>query len=208
MKIPRSPRFLRGGRTANPPDRRDGLARRDPDTMPEREPPWRSPLTMPRFRIAWLMLIVAFVAFDFGAIRSLSGVRDGFSELVGMGILPMANVLVIVAVIGAKGRGSRPFLAGFVASGQRRCSAASPGPGSAPIPSRGSSFDVVPIANWLRTNPSGPANFVIAGVLLGLPQLSFALLGASCRRDGSGASSPVTKPGPMRRGKFPGPLRL
>ena len=55
---------------------------------------------MPRFRIAWLMAAIALVAIDLGAIRGLLGVRDTYANLVGLGVLPMANLLALGAVLG------------------------------------------------------------------------------------------------------------
>ena len=133
---------------------------------------------MPRFRIAWLMAAVAFVALDFAAIRALFGLRDGFSELVGLGVLPMANLLAIVAVVVAKGRGSRPFLVGFVASGAAATLSCFAWSWLSPDSlTRGLVVLLIPIAQSLRTNAFGPTNFLIAGVLLSTPQLALALLG-------------------------------
>ena len=87
------------------------------------------PLKTPRFRIAWLMLVVAFAAFDLGAVRALFGLRDTFSELVGVGVLPMANLLAVAALAGASGRRHRPFLLGFLACGGSAASPCSPGRG-------------------------------------------------------------------------------
>lgn len=55
---------------------------------------------MPRLRIAWLMAAIALVAIDLGAIRGLFEFRDMFSKLVGVGVLPMANLLALGAVLG------------------------------------------------------------------------------------------------------------
>ncbi len=72
---------------------------------------------MPRFRIAWVMVAVAIAALDFTAIRMASDRIIPSSELLGLGALPMANVLTIGLLIGQRRLGSRPFLLGFEAFG-------------------------------------------------------------------------------------------
>ena len=72
----------------------------------------------PRFRIAWVMVAVAIVALDFGAIRALlprhaSALDDQRGVLLLLGALPMANVLAVGMLIGQRRPGSRPFLLGF-----------------------------------------------------------------------------------------------
>jgi hypothetical protein len=66
---------------------------------------------VPRFRIAWVMVFVAFVALNFPAIRATSDSAVG--GLLTMGALPMANVLAVGILVGLRRPGSRPFLLGF-----------------------------------------------------------------------------------------------
>jgi hypothetical protein len=56
------------------------------------------------------MVAVAIAAFDFGAIRAMFG-SWGHSLL--LGALPMANVLAVGILVGQQRPGSRPFLLGF-----------------------------------------------------------------------------------------------
>jgi hypothetical protein len=70
---------------------------------------------VPRFRIAWLMIAVAIAGLDFAAIRAMSSSSTG--ELLILGALPMANVLAVGMLIGLRRPGSRPFLLGFEAFG-------------------------------------------------------------------------------------------
>ena len=74
-------------------------------------------MKVPRFRIAWVMVFVAIAALDFGAIRAVFDRNSRTSYLLGIGALPMANVLVVGLLIGHRRRGSRRFLLGFEAFG-------------------------------------------------------------------------------------------
>jgi hypothetical protein len=68
----------------------------------------------PRFRIAWIMVAVAIAAVDFGLIRASLGPRAILAvELLIIGALPMANVLVVGILIARQRLKSRPFLLGF-----------------------------------------------------------------------------------------------
>lgn len=137
-------------------------------------------MTIPRFRIAWLMVAVALVAVDLGAIRGLFEFRDTFSELVGVGVLPMANLLAVGAAVGAARRRFPPFLAGFEVFGAAAMLAcltwAWLSPNSLTL---GLLRLLIPVTHHFRTElfGVGPANYAIAGLLLSLPQVGFALLG-------------------------------
>jgi hypothetical protein len=67
----------------------------------------------PRFRIAWVMVAVAIVAFDFGAGRSMVDSGGNVGAFLMLGALPMANILAVGILIGRRRPGSRPFLLGF-----------------------------------------------------------------------------------------------
>ncbi|MFO0892050.1 MAG: hypothetical protein U0790_23300 [Isosphaeraceae bacterium] len=70
---------------------------------------------MPRIRIAWVMAAIAVAAFNFAAIRAMFDYP--LSEPLVFGALPMANVLALGILVGRRRPGSRPFLLGFVAFG-------------------------------------------------------------------------------------------
>jgi hypothetical protein len=70
---------------------------------------------MPRFRIAWVMVAIAIAALDFAAIRAFFDIPE--LGLLVLGALPMANVLAVGILIGQRHPGSRPFLLGFEAFG-------------------------------------------------------------------------------------------
>jgi hypothetical protein len=143
---------------------------------------------MPRFRIAWVMVAVAIAAFDFGAIRAMFGSPMGHSLL--LGALPMANVLAVGILVGQQRPGSRPFLLGFEVFGAMALA-----------------FYVVAfawffpeshklvgsyLAPWLglmeeaigRNRPFAFVPIACFGivVMLGWPQVAFALIGGSLSR--------------------------
>ena len=70
-------------------------------------------MTAPRFRIAWVMVAVAFAALDFVAIRAFVDSPSPVSENLLFGALPMANVLAVGLLIARQRPESRPFLLGF-----------------------------------------------------------------------------------------------
>ena len=67
----------------------------------------------PRFRIAWVMVAVAIVAFDFAVGRAMVDSGGNARAFLMLGALPMANILAVGNLIGRRRRGSRPFLLGF-----------------------------------------------------------------------------------------------
>jgi hypothetical protein len=67
----------------------------------------------PRFRIAWVMVAVAIVAFDFAAGRAMVDSGGNVGGFLLLGALPMANILAVGLLIGRRRPGSRPFLLGF-----------------------------------------------------------------------------------------------
>src|SRR5438270_915980 len=76
----------------------------------------------PRFRIAWLIVVVAVAALNLAAIRFLfydlrTGLNANRLDVLAMGALPMANVLVVGSLLALRRRGSRSFLLGFDAFG-------------------------------------------------------------------------------------------
>jgi hypothetical protein len=75
---------------------------------------------VPRFRIASVMVFVALVALDFTTIRAVSDYADAAEiALLGIGALPMANVLAVGLLIGYRSRGNREFLLTGVREGHR-----------------------------------------------------------------------------------------
>jgi hypothetical protein len=79
-------------------------------------------VTVPQFRIAWLMVAVAIAAFDFAALRAFldrrtNGLEADMASILLLGALPMWNVLAVGMLVGQRRPGSRPFLMGFEAFG-------------------------------------------------------------------------------------------
>ena len=73
-----------------------------------------------RLTIFWVMVIVAVVAIDLGAVRGVfakSDINTNFIAMFILGTVPMANVLVAALFAGHQCRRYRPFLRGFEASG-------------------------------------------------------------------------------------------
>jgi hypothetical protein len=146
------------------------------------------------------MVFVAIAALNFGAIRAWSQLRlihgigpaghsitliNNTVDILVLGGLPMANVLVIGQLLGLRRQGSRPrpFLWGFEALGVVALvlfiawasffTESSVMPRLYPVLTP---FDRMVRANW----PGAPApilNNVVTAVLLGLPQLTLALVG-------------------------------
>jgi hypothetical protein len=68
---------------------------------------------LPRFRIAWIMVLVAIVGLNCWAIRTIVVSHNWTAVLVGVGNLPMANILIIVPLVSYQYRRGRQFLWGF-----------------------------------------------------------------------------------------------
>jgi hypothetical protein len=83
-----------------------------PDTPPE-----ATAMRMPRFQLALLMVAVAVFALDFWAIRSLSGMSTQTSELIGLGVLPMGNILAACLLLRRSRPRCHPFLSRFIPFG-------------------------------------------------------------------------------------------
>jgi hypothetical protein len=139
---------------------------------------------VPRFRIAWVMVAVAIAALDFAAIRALPGYPSG--ELVLLGALPMANVLAVGLLIGLRHRGSRSFLLGFEVFGVMALALYVVLAGFSP----GRVIDYLellldPIRRTIgldRTVALIATIYPVGVVMLGLPQLAFALIGGFLSR--------------------------
>jgi len=152
-------------------------------TLKDATPPGHTEVVLraPRFRIAWLMALIAIIALDFGAIRALSGFDFQVAEMVGVGALPMANILAVGLLIGIWRREGRPSLFGFEAFGAVPLSAYVAWAWSSPDSlSSYLQFYFRPMVDFFRTNwPAWhiPVIYAIAAVLLALPQVAFALVG-------------------------------
>jgi hypothetical protein len=70
---------------------------------------------MPRFRIASVTVAIAIAALDFAVIRASFDIPE--VGLLVLGALPMANVLAVGILIGQWRPESRPYLLGFEAFG-------------------------------------------------------------------------------------------
>jgi hypothetical protein len=152
-------------------------------------------VNVPRFRITWLMVLVALAALNFGAIRFWYQLRfDGnavnnWVEVLTCGTLPMSNFLAFSIVVSLRRPETCPFLWGFEAFGATALA-----------------FFVLlayvyteeliqPYVLWvlrLRSIQRTVNNFspvvrvpifyTIATLLVGLPQLAFAIIGGLLSR--------------------------
>jgi hypothetical protein len=143
----------------------------------------------PRFRIAWMMVAVAIAALDFAAIGAILGSGTGDLGIVlVLGALPMANVLAVGLLIGQQRPGSSPFLLGFETFGAMALALFIALASCVP---RAIVMDyLVPFVRPMeriigRDRPLVFVPIVCLGcvVMLGWPQLAFALIGGFlCRR--------------------------
>jgi hypothetical protein len=150
-----------------------------------------------RFRIDAVMIFVALVALDFAAIREMLDDAPTEIGLLGMGALPMANVLAIGLLISHRRRGSSGFLVGFVMFGVAALAA---------FIAAATMIAEVMILKYLQlvavryvrtfVTKLPPTTFrsviphSIGVVMFGLPQLAFALIGGYLSRDYRSAERP------------------
>jgi hypothetical protein len=139
---------------------------------------------MPRFRIARFMVFIALMALDLRAVRELSQFRGNVRLFLILGTLPMANVLVVSILIGQRRPGSRPFLLGFEAFGAVALALyvalVSLFPNETVFPCFQRFY--MPIMQAIghgRLVVLIPLEYLVAPVLLSLPQVVFALIGGS-----------------------------
>ena len=137
----------------------------------------------PRFRIAWLMVAVAMAALDFAAIGAILGSgADDIGIFLLLGALPMANVLAVGLLIGQRRSESSPFLVGFEAIGA--IALALYIAALSHHPRQLVSSYLHPLIRVLEQNIGRdrplvfmPVLLIGSVVMLGVPQLAFALLG-------------------------------
>ena len=136
----------------------------------------------PRFRIAWIMVVIAISALDFWAIRAALQFPTPKGQSLILGALPMANVLAFAILIGLWRPASRPFLVGFQAFGAIALALYMVGAiffYDELVMSYIALF-LRPIGRVVGQRPPVvliPIFFSCAIIMFGLPQLAFALLG-------------------------------
>jgi hypothetical protein len=140
-------------------------------------------VNVPRFRIAWVMVFVALAALNFGAVRAVFDHKSRTSYLMGIGAVPMANVLVVGLLVGHRRRRSRRFLSGFVALGAMALAL------YVAVASLFAEELVIPYMMMLYNlifgykgilgslQPYFAFYYPVLALLLGLPQLALALVG-------------------------------
>lgn len=144
-------------------------------------------MQVPRFRIAWLMVIVAIVALNLGAIRALHGIRSPLNNkavgVLGMGALPTVNLLAAGTIAGRLYAASRTFLWGFEVAGAAALVLYLAG---ACLFSEQLLMSYLYLVVWPVSSLIGqsrlvvniPIVYFVAVFLLALPQVTFALIGA------------------------------
>jgi hypothetical protein len=144
-----------------------------------------------RSTIFWVMVIVAVVAIDLGAVRGVfakSDLNTNFIVMFILGTVPMANVLVAGLFAGHQCRRYPPFLRGFEASGATALViyVAAIWMSSRAIERIFLSPLLQPLAENLRSKPNTTLWEIIIGfivilisgaAILALPQLAFAFIG-------------------------------
>jgi hypothetical protein len=135
------------------------------------------------------MVFVAIVALNFTAIRVVMDHSRPTSDLLGLGVLPMANILAVGLLIGHRRRGSRPFLLGFETFGAAALALyvvlASCLRDETVIPYLNLALDPL-IENIIGRFPLFvfiPIAYSVATVLLALPQMVLALIGGFLSRE-------------------------
>jgi hypothetical protein len=134
----------------------------------------------PRFRIAEVMAFVAIAALNFTAIRAVWEYKP--YDLLAIGALPTANVLVVGLLIAYRRRGSRPFLLGFEAFGAIALAVYIAGMSLFPK-ELGLPFIDLVVKPYVTTfGPILTTGYIVilyslVAVILGLPQLALAVLG-------------------------------
>jgi hypothetical protein len=139
-----------------------------------------------RLRIAWVMVFVALAALNFTALRAALHDPSPDSPVLTLGAMPMATVLVIGLLIGHRRLGRSPFLLGFESFGVLALALcvglASCFREEMVGPYLGLFLD--PLLKRIGQNRRWfvPIVFPATALMLGLPQLAFALLGGFLSR--------------------------
>ncbi len=134
----------------------------------------------PRFRIAEVMAFVAIAALNFAAIRAVWEYKP--YDLLATGALPTANVLLVGLLIAIRRRASRPFLLGFEAFGATALAVYIAGMNLFRNELGSPLIDLVvkpyvKIFGPILTTGYIVILYFVVAVILGLPQLAFAVLG-------------------------------
>jgi hypothetical protein len=141
------------------------------------------------------MVFIALAALNLTAIRGVSEIGSRTNNhgvaILALGALPMANVLTVGLLIGRRRRGGRPFLLGFEAFGAAALVL------YLALVSFFAEGSVMPYL-YLVLKPLAqtiglhiPVFYAITAVMLGLPQLAFALIGGILSRRFGIADRPV-----------------
>jgi hypothetical protein len=140
-------------------------------------------MKVPRFRIAWVMVVVALAALNFAVFRAAVDAHTKIGVLLALGAMPMASVLAIGLIIGYRRHGSRPFLLGFESFGAMALAlfAALVVLFGEKVLESYTRIFIDPLSKII--GPDRPLIHIpVAYVALGLPQVAFALMGGFLSR--------------------------
>jgi hypothetical protein len=123
------------------------------------------------------MVLVAIVAVNIAVTSNVLDYANPYKELLLMGSLPMANTLVMGLATGCESRSIRGFLVGFEAFGVTALCLFIGGISLFP--------DLINLHYRLLYMPFGRSltMILLTVVMIGLPQLAFALLGGFLTRN-------------------------
>jgi hypothetical protein len=139
-------------------------------------------VTLPRFRIGFIMAFVAIAALNFAAARTVFSHTGLTNELLAVGAAPMVNVLGIGLLVGRARPDSQPFLWGFTAFGAIALAIYVVLASCIPDETIGPYLRTVvkPLAGIVGTDRAVPimqiAYYSVAVVALALPQFALAML--------------------------------
>ena len=146
-------------------------------------------MRVPRIRIAWIMAAVVFAALDFAGIRALDDLHGG--KILMLGALPIANVLVASLLVGYLRSEDRAFYTGVGLFGTIALTSfialekSSPGPNGVIGSYLQLFFLILPPKETLSSNGVlvlVPGVLLVIVLMLGGPQLAFALIGGLLSR--------------------------
>ena len=148
-------------------------------------------MKMPRFRISSIMVLVAIIGLNCWAILTILDERSPIADRVGIGALPMANILIIVPLVSYPHRGNRRFLWGFEVVGAAAVTLYVAlrilHPAGVPFVRYYTRLAADALIRawgspWSWTNPRFLVGSIIVSLWVSLPQLAFDLIGGFLTR--------------------------
>jgi hypothetical protein len=134
-----------------------------------------------------MMVFVAIVALNVGAVRTALATETPTNGLLAAGGMPMASVLIVGILAGYRRPARHPFLLGFLLFGAMALALCVFLAIRFPDETLGAYLDFFLRPVWKATGLNAPASFLliayaIAVTVLTLPQLAIAVLGGLASR--------------------------